>query len=52
MKTYLPHSRIARESPSRTAIKFPKELRAIKKFSPFTAPLEPNTAVKNKLAVI
>jgi hypothetical protein len=39
-----------RECPIRTARRFPKALRAIKKLRPFDAPLLPNTAAKNKLA--
>jgi hypothetical protein len=50
--TYRPHSRIIREVPINTEMRLPKELRAIKKFNPFTALPEPNTFVKNRPAEI
>lgn len=50
--SYLPHSRISLDEPSRTAIRFPKELRAMSRFSPLTALLDPKTAVKKRLAAI
>lgn len=52
LKTHLPHSLISLDEPINTAIKFPNELNAIKKFNPLTAPLDPNTLVKNRLAAI
>lgn len=48
--SYRPHSRSAREDPNKTAIKFPKELKATKMFNPLTS--EPNTFSKNRLAAI
>lgn len=38
-----PHSLIMRDCPISTAMRFPKALRAIRKFKPRTAPLEPKT---------
>jgi hypothetical protein len=50
--TYLPHSRMSLDEPRSTASRFPKELRAIRKFNPLTALLDPNTASKKRLAAI
>lgn len=41
-----------RAAPIITAIRFPKELSAMRKFSPLEALEEPKTAEKNKLAAI
>jgi hypothetical protein len=51
-RTYRPHSRIMRELPNITAMRLPKELRAIRKLSPRTALPEPNTRVKKREAAI
>lgn len=51
-KTYLPHSRIALDTPKRTATRFPNELSATRKFNPLTAPESPKTLIKNKLAAV
>jgi hypothetical protein len=50
--TDLPHSRMSRDDPISTATRFPNELRAIKKFKPRTALLDPKTFVKKRLAAI
>lgn len=49
---YLPHSRSTRDWPRSTARRLPKELSAMRKLRPRTAPLEPKTFSKNRLAAI
>jgi len=49
--TDLPHSRMTREEPITTASKFPKLLIATRELRAVTERFEPNTAVKNRLAV-
>ena len=51
-KRYLPHSRMTLDWPMSTAMRLPNALRAIRKLRPLTAPLEPKTFWKNKLAAI
>ena len=48
----LPHSRITRDWPIRTAMRFPKALRAMRKLKPRTAFALPKTAVKKRLATV
>lgn len=47
-----PASLMRRESPMITAIMLPKDARAMRKFSPRTAPLSPKTLLKNRAAVV
>lgn len=49
---YLPHSRIIRDEPKALARMFPNALKATRKLRPRTAPLSPNTALKNKVATV
>ena len=48
----LPASLMRRERPMMTAIMLPKDARAMRKFSPRTAPLSPKTLLKNRAAVV
>jgi hypothetical protein len=48
----LPASLMRRERPMMTAIMLPKDARAMRKFSPRTAPLSPKTLLKNNAAVV
>lgn len=50
MEAYRPHSRIIREVPIKTLTKFPKALRAMRKFSPLRPFPVPKTASKKRLA--